>query len=597
MLHDRAGRAGAHPGRLARKTAVLFALASALPGAAGLAEEAGAHSTDYYFAVPADADAKGKQQVMQSLKVEQVKPVEGFPNVEIWTLKDSHPPPAQKLGAVRSLGEATGNPHDLFSSVAGAETLDESKIPPAVQRRISEIAKAATGPVQVVTFDGLTEMKLRKSLKGATVSDKAARRGIRFNADVGQAGPLALKLEEAQPDPSGGTRWMASLRNLNFVASGDPVVDVAPLQATPVGSLGLSYSDGLAFGQIEIEGKPYSIQPVGSGYHVLAPIDWSSYPEGHPILEKTEENNKLEPQGLLQPPKANVLTTPELAHDAGMAPSCPVSPVPTIRIGFAFTPGALADLNYTSVNDPIAGAWIRENLKTITDAFAAAKVAVDVESAGALAYSGTEEPDSSSAQVQWGKQFNELIGDAAMIAFRKAHRADLIILIAHVDSSYACGGSPMGLLSGQNSFNPGFGYSLISSLPPCSDPSYFTVTHEVGHQLGLAHDRYAVSEPTTSAIAPEARGYAFVTGKTLDRSKVTVEGYPSSCARKIISLNPDLTAPEKNALTHQACARIARWSNSEPDPIAGEIGAVGDADSARILQQTVRNVCAFKQQL
>jgi hypothetical protein len=574
--------------------AVLYASSSITPRFAIADDKAKSN----YVLIQPNTDAATKLKIKKILHVQSVKRVEGFSNVEIWRLNGAAPSVDKFGSAVSLLGEVKGNPTDLFSSVIPAENIANTNIPPAVQKRINEIAKASKGAVKVVTFDGLTELKLTQSLNSSATAHTPGANVVRFNADLGQRRTLALTSEGSTKDDAGATHWRASLRQTTTGGTELPAFLPDAELPSAVGSIALSYANGTVYGEIDINGKPYSIQPVGSGYHVLAPVDWGSYPEGHPVLERRPKRDAAPPQGLLEHAHESPVTM--LAADAAPPPpSCSTTPQPTIRVGFAVTPSALTDLNWASVTDPLVTSWIGATLNSIRTGFSAANISVAIQSSGAYAYSGTQELDSSDPTAQWQNQFVDFSNDSGVVAFRRTNSADVMVLIAHLSLGYGCGSSPMDQISGKGTFDPTLGFTLVSSLSPCIDPTYLTIMHEIGHQLGLAHDQYATAPPTISAIDPEARGFASVSGTSLDGSKVTVEGYSSSCARKIITLNPGLTPEQQSALTSQtqSCGRVPRWSNTQLDPVEGKIGQAGDADSARVLPRTVTYVCAYKQQL
>ena len=169
-------------------------------------------TTDHYFVVPAGADTKTLGQVKKDLNVQETKPLQGFPDVEVWTL--TKPPdrlPAD-LGSVAWLGQAKGRPDDLFASVVAADSLKGSGIPSNVQKRIANITKSAKGPVRVVTFDVLTAMKL-SGADGVPRGAAGPNGMVLFNANLGQRETLILKTESTSSDPAGGTLWSGSLRS------------------------------------------------------------------------------------------------------------------------------------------------------------------------------------------------------------------------------------------------------------------------------------------------------------------------------------------------------------------------------------------------
>jgi hypothetical protein len=119
------------------------------------------------------------------------------------------------------------------------------------------------------------------------------------------------------------------------------------------------------------------------------------------------------------------------------------------------------------------------------------------------------------------------------------------------------------------SLNPAYGFSAVNA--GCQGTT--TLAHELGHNMGLYHDRYV--EPAASS-ANYNYGYVNIAGKFR-----TIMSYPNKCAANGV-----------------ACTRITYYStplksyNGRAVGIAA--GSAGAADAARLLRVNRTGVAAFR---
>ena len=113
-----------------------------------------------------------------------------------------------------------------------------------------------------------------------------------------------------------------------------------------------------------------------------------------------------------------------------------------------------------------------------------------------------------------------------------------------------------------------------------------TFAHETGHNMGLAHDRYAMS----IGLSPYGHGYvnqkAFVGGAPDSASWITIMAYPNQCSDAGFS-----------------CNQIMRFSNPNQTYLGDPLGVPGDqrtrvvdgpADAVRALNLTRHSVAGFR---
>ncbi len=105
---------------------------------------------------------------------------------------------------------------------------------------------------------------------------------------------------------------------------------------------------------------------------------------------------------------------------------------------------------------------------------------------------------------------------AAVQAMRIEHEADLVVLFRSYANDGHCGYAWIGGFQTQGDFsNPNeadFGYSVVSA--NCSD---YTLLHELGHNLGLAHSRRE---------APDGGTFEYAAGHGMDERFATIMASP-----------------------------------------------------------------------
>ena len=177
----------------------------------------------------------------------------------------------------------------------------------------------------------------------------------------------------------------------------------------------------------------------------------------------------------------------------------------------------------------------------------------------------TEEVSFDESGFNWQTVLGQLTNTDGVIdqvkTWRNTYAADLVVMIVN-DTTY-CG---IGWLMNPSYTNDSVGFSLVSRT--CAT-GYYSLAHEMGHNMGAHHDRYTTSEP---GMYSYSHGYQF----------------PDNSYRTIMAYN-----------CSTGCPRINYWSN--PDVYYGGVPtgvvntAPNSADNRLTLNNTANIVANFRQ--
>jgi hypothetical protein len=282
---------------------------------------------------------------------------------------------------------------------------------------------------------------------------------------------------------------------------GGALVWSGKMEGRPLGDVVLAVVDGVLSGSAVWPGGAYRVRFDGAS-HVVEQLDHGLFPDGGCFKEV--------PGGA-----ADLRAPPVVSADDGSQIDVLVVYTPAARAAAGGTPAMLAQVNLAvaETNTGYANSNVVQRLRLAG--------AVEV----GYAESGDIEEDLD--HLTWsGDGYLE-----GVHALRDSYGADLVSLITETPSSPYCGVA--WLMSGND---PGFESLAFSVVELACMTGYYSLGHELGHNMGLNHARADYASPPVGAF-PYSFGY-----KNPSHLFRTVMAYncPVSCPRILHFSNPNV---------------------------------------------------------
>lgn len=304
-------------------------------------------------------------------------------------------------------------------------------------------------------------------------------------------------------------------------------------------SVVLTMGPDAAFGSlVTSSGKPYRlVTRQGHSYLVQQDASAARLNTGGPVLNPPGLDYRVAPTE----PAAGYLAPQSLETSSGTAAATSSGPTVanTIDVLLAYTPGMVSRLGSASA----VQTRLTYIVAVANQAYADSKVNYRIRLAGTMA---VNYPDTGpNSQVLDDMTNTSPTGPLAGLRARRARLgADLVNLIRPFSKAGQGGFCGLGYLIGQNESpvtkkSAPYGYSTASD---GDDPAtnYYcldtTLAHELGHNMGLAHDK-------ADATAPGAYSYAYGWRQTLSSGSFsTIMAYSASGQKPVpYFANPNIT--------------------------------------------------------
>ena len=443
-----------------------------------------------------------------------------------------------------------------FAAPAGA---DDLFLPPdpAVVDAAGGAAAAAASTAAGFEFGGPT---LRSRLARIDLGLLAAAR-VRAEAGGGAPGLLDLNLFD-------DARFRAT--NLEARPTSGGYALTGNLEGEPFSVVSLVVNGDVILGSVEAPGVLYGIQRAGDGHVTIRQAGENDLPFCGGAVDPAEERGGAP---ALPPPAAAAAAARDLPFV-----TTPQTAVTVVDVLTAYTSAARESLGGVSVMEALIDLHFVNVNRYYADS--GAKVRFDVV--------GVVEADYEETRTSFDLFPLVLPRDGLMDEIheiRDATGADIV----HVFELHApyCGIAYLMTTVSSSFANRAFGLTNVA----CSSA---TVAHELGHNMGLQHDRWTESLDDGLTNRPYAGSYGYVNERIL-----TDAGVESSSVWATIMAYSTLC----RHMGHGSCARLLAFSNPtlnhEGDPVgvpstADANSITGPADAVSTLNATRATVAAFR---
>lgn len=344
-----------------------------------------------------------------------------------------------------------------------------------------------------------------------------------------------------------GTALKARRVRTHASASGEGMIWSGEIAGEEGSEVTLAVRDGMITGSIRTkDGEFYTIRPQDDGSHVIDQLD----PHLVPV-----EDEVLEPEPDLLEPDSE--SKQAIGRDAAVVSRDAASS--TLDMMVVYTPEArLAAGGATQIRNMIDLAIAEAN-----QSFVNSGISIVMR----LVYAGESAP--SSGQGAASTYLAQVTRDASLTALRNQYGADIVSV--WVNGAGSTGGT-VGIGWVMTSASTGFAPSAFSVVEVnfATGPNY-SFTHEVGHNLGSAHDR---TNSGGGGLYPYSYGYQQPNGTSAERF-VTIMAYRNGCS---------------------GCPRVNYWSNPDVRYAGYAMGVPTSQSNSADNRQTLNNSRTFAEQ-
>ncbi len=354
------------------------------------------------------------------------------------------------------------------------------------------------------------------------------------------------------------------------------------IEGIPLSDVTLVVNDDKVTGNVNAQGSVYWIRPWQNDLHLIAKTNPSAFPLG----------------GYRNPPNATILSASQSSSKSSSTPP-PQSPSlpPQSRNS---SPNSTTDSPVQRIGDSVKPPVTIDVMVVYTPAVA--KVSFDIVSEICLAVEETNTAYLNSGidqqlrlvhtqQVDYtesGSHFTDLkkltyqkdqTQDSQGLvdevhSLRDSHHADLVSLWVEGGNNYTCG---VGwVLLPNSTHREKYGFTVVERY--CASAPAYSFTHELGHNMGATHDKYATSFGVGGGITGAyeySHGYVHITEDS-SPSWRTIMASDKECIDQGVE-----------------CPRIPYFSNPQRVYEATTVGNSGTNNSLT-LNQTVTMVARFR---
>ena len=336
------------------------------------------------------------------------------------------------------------------------------------------------------------------------------------------------------------------------------------LDDVPFGTMALAVNGPVVAGTVRTPVATWRIRSVGAGLHLIRQVDLSTLPpEGDPLVRPA-------PEAGAAPPRASRLDSSSHFDE-------PEDDGSVIDLMVFYTPAATRDEGGTAEIEALVDLKVAETNQAYADSGVIQRINLVLQEEVAYVESGDDDTDL-------GRLADPSDGHMDGIhRLRDAYAADIVhLVLSGVAPGVGCGRAFQMLNLAHWEESNAFSVTA-------ADCGALIFAHELGHNMGLRHDRYTWAD--INLPYPYSAGYVNLRGFDADAPEssrwYTVMAYPDRCA-------------EEGGFE---CSWLFRFSNPDQTYHGDPMGVAGDdpshswdgpADARRSLNETRSIVANFR---
>jgi len=339
----------------------------------------------------------------------------------------------------------------------------------------------------------------------------------------------------------GGVSFKAVLDHLQARSKNDFVWS-GHIEGEEASQVTVVVQDGVMASNIRVKGALYQVRYAGGGVHSVREIDQSAFPPQHGDSEPIRVDLREEAQT-----ESDVF----VAFDDGS----------TLDVMVVYTPVARAAVGGTTAMNALINLAIAET----NTAYSNSGVTPQLRLVHTEEVSYTESGDFSTDLNRLKDTADGFMDNVHTL--RDTHAADMVSLFIEDPNSSVCG---LGfIMTTESNFFERFAFNVVRQ--DCATGN-FTFGHELGHNMGLKHDR---TNDNADGVFPYSHGYV-----DIPNGFRTIMGVFSTCF---------------------SCTKIQHFSNPavsfQGNPTGVDFQAADSADAARSLNDTADTVANWRESI